>query len=253
MLRAEKAIEKLKERAAAAQSQDMQREQIVEVVTSREVERRVFEQMQGAAQHECLFMTRAPLRISRLDVPPEKDARVQREAQIRGVRYRNIVDTMYVGLTGAVERIRSDAEAGEKIRLFSGVPLKMLIADRRIAIVPLQLQQPDGPSLIVRHSALLDALCALFEVLWERAAPVSFTIAGTVETGVPASQSFREVEELISLMAAGLNDKKIAGELGISMRTLRRRAAELMKNLNARTRFQAGWFAARQQYERQGN
>jgi DNA-binding NarL/FixJ family response regulator len=46
-------------------------------------------------------------------------------------------------------------------------------------------------------------------------------------------------------MAAGLNDKAIAHELGISMRTLNRRISELMTQLNARSRFQIGWIASR--------
>ena len=41
-----------------------------------------------------------------------------------------------------------------------------------------------------------------------------------------------------------LNDKTIAHELDISIRTLDRRVVELLKGLDARTRFQAGWLAA---------
>jgi DNA-binding NarL/FixJ family response regulator len=45
-------------------------------------------------------------------------------------------------------------------------------------------------------------------------------------------------------MAAGLNDKKIAHELGISGSTLKRRVSETMKAFNARTRFQLGRLTA---------
>jgi DNA-binding NarL/FixJ family response regulator len=54
-----------------------------------------------------------------------------------------------------------------------------------------------------------------------------------------------ESEQLVSLLAGGLNDKTIASELGISTRTLDRRILTLMRSLGARTRFQAGWVAAR--------
>jgi DNA-binding NarL/FixJ family response regulator len=46
------------------------------------------------------------------------------------------------------------------------------------------------------------------------------------------------------LLAAGLNDKGIAHEVGISVTTLNRRVAELMKSFGTRTRFQLGWRAA---------
>jgi len=45
-------------------------------------------------------------------------------------------------------------------------------------------------------------------------------------------------------LAAGLNDKAIAHEAGISDTTLTRRVAELMKCFDTHTRFQLGWRAA---------
>jgi DNA-binding NarL/FixJ family response regulator len=53
---------------------------------------------------------------------------------------------------------------------------------------------------------------------------------------------------LISLLAAGLNDKAIAYELGISASTLTRRITEIMHRLDAETRFQLGWLAARHEF-----
>jgi len=45
-------------------------------------------------------------------------------------------------------------------------------------------------------------------------------------------------------MGVGMNDKAIAHNLQISIRTLERRVADLMHSLDTRTRFQAGWAAA---------
>jgi DNA-binding NarL/FixJ family response regulator len=50
--------------------------------------------------------------------------------------------------------------------------------------------------------------------------------------------------DVIPLLAAGLNDKAIAHEAGMSATTLNRRIAELMKSFGTRTRFQLGWRAA---------
>jgi DNA-binding CsgD family transcriptional regulator len=51
-------------------------------------------------------------------------------------------------------------------------------------------------------------------------------------------------EELIHLLATGLNDKAIAHEAGISAATMTRRINDLMKSFDTRTRFQLGWRAA---------
>jgi DNA-binding NarL/FixJ family response regulator len=51
-------------------------------------------------------------------------------------------------------------------------------------------------------------------------------------------------DTLVSLLAAGMNDKSIAQELGISARTLERRILDLFRSLDSKTRFQAGWQSA---------
>jgi len=99
--------------------------------------------------------------------------------------------------------------------------------------------------LLVRSSALLDALYALFESLWDRAVPVSLDRDRALKTSADVAGLAEGAREILRLMAAGLNDKAIAHELGISMRTLNRRISELMTQLNARSRFQIGWIASR--------
>lgn len=129
------------------------------------------------------------------------------------------------------------------MRSMSTLPFKMAMVDRHIAIIPLDYEG-NSPSLLVRSSALLNALHSLFELLWERAAPVSFTDSNQINLESPTSQLPRDATELVSLLAAGMNDKGIASELGISSSTFSRRIVELMKSLDARTRFQLGWLAA---------
>jgi sugar-specific transcriptional regulator TrmB len=220
------------------------REQLVELITSREVERQVYEQMPLSARDEIVALVRGPMLISQLNLPPDQDNYAQIKAIARGVRCRSIVDLDYLQLPGAVQATQCDIEAGEAVRIVSRLPFKMAITDRRIALVPLNLHQPDGPSLLVRSSALLDALYALFEMLWERAVPLSFTEIGALELPEIAPTLPEESKELVFLMAAGMNDKSIASEMDISMRTLQRYTAELMQAMEVRTRFQLGWLAA---------
>ncbi len=66
-----------------------------------------------------------------------------------------------------------------------------------------------------------------------------------------------DYEQLVSLLASGLNDKVIASQLEISSRTLDRRVKALMEGLGTRTRFQTGWragyVAAKSDMERDKN
>src|SRR5699024_2651372 len=68
--------------------------------------------------------------------------------------------------------------------------------------------------------------------------------SGSVETATATPRLGDDRLDLISLLAAGLNDKTIFMQQGISRRTHQKHVAELMQALNARTRFQAGWLAA---------
>ena len=239
--RARGVIQEMQEQAAQFQGDQ---EQLVELITSRETERQVFEQMHSTAQQEVVTLIRLPILISRLDVPPEQAQRAHREALARGVRYRNIVDAAFLAEPGMSERILGDMKAGEDIRVVPSLPFKMALADRRMAFIPMNLEQPDSPSLLVRSSALVDALYALFENLWARAAPLSFTANGAVDMAGPVSVMPEQARAVVSLMAAGLPDQVIAQELGVSPSTLNRRIVEIMALLDAETRFQFGWMAA---------
>lgn len=233
----------LQEKVSASRPHD-KRERMVELITSRAAERQIYQHLDHMAQSEVLAMVRLPMRISRLDVPAEQDHSSQRQALARKVHYRTLIDPEFLELPGAVEWVRSDVLAGEEARMGYRLPFKMILVDRSVALVPLVLDRLDSPSLLLRSSALLDSLYALFEILWERAVPISFTDAGVLKTEDADSRLTERVEDLLSLMAAGLNDKKIAHELGISGSTLKRRISEVMKDFNARTRFQLGRLTA---------
>lgn len=225
---------------AASNSND--EEQVVELVTNREMERQILEKMHGSAQFEVIVLARPPIRITRVDLPREKDRKYEIDNERRGVSYRSIVDHEIFDIEGAMRVVQADIENGQDVRISKGLPLKMVMIDRRIALIPLNLQEKAGPSLLVRTSALVDALYALVELLWEQSSPIAFGGGGFSEGKVLGMDDNRK--NLISLMAAGLNDKKISAELNITTRTIQRRLNDLMEELGASTRFQAGWLAA---------
>jgi len=217
-------------------------EAIVELIESGGAECLVYEQLHRNARHEIITLMRPPMRVSSLD--PPYDHRLQIEAQARGVVFRTIVDADFLALTGGVGLLRSEIEAGTQARSVPHLPFKMVLVDRHTAIIPLDLERASSKVLLLRSSALLDALHALFEMLWTKSSPMPFGRDGEFapcaeDTAIPS-----ELQGLIALMCAGMNDKAIAIDLKMSARTFERRVVSLMKALGARTRFQAGWLAA---------
>lgn len=235
------AINELQQRTRVEQHDGS--ESMLEIITSRETERQIFDNLHRTAQDEILTLTCPPLRVTLLDSSEGEQNALQREAQARGVRYRSIVDAEFLALPGAVDKMRNEVGIGEQFRSFSSLPFKMVLCDRRIAIIPLNLQHSDSPSLLVRSSALLDALYALFEMFWKHSSPATFTASGTLKIDESKTELGAHTADIIMLMSAGLNDKSIAHELKISSSTLNRRIAEIMRAFNARTRFQLGWLA----------
>jgi sugar-specific transcriptional regulator TrmB/DNA-binding CsgD family transcriptional regulator len=233
-------VRQLQERAALHRESTPQ--PLIELITQRESERQVFRQLQASAQRELIFLVRPPILISR--PAPTEAPDYETDARARGIAYRGIVDSDYLALPGAVEHVRADIAKGDEVRVVHRLPFKMALADRRTALIPLDLSSPRGEVLLVRSSALLDALYALFESLWDRAVPMTLD-RDPPKHGEAGVGLAGEAREILRLMAGGLNDKAIAHELGISMRTLNRRISELMIQLNARSRFQIGWIASK--------
>jgi sugar-specific transcriptional regulator TrmB len=230
-------------RAVAQQWQSKQRqasgkEQPIEIVSGREAIMHRFQHMHRSSREEIVCLERPPYVVS----ATYHYADVQQVAMARGVGLRTIIDTSVLDIPGKLESLRRNIANGEEIRVLPRMPLKMLIADRRLALVPLSLEQARDIALVLRTSLLLDALCELFEILWERGTPF-----GTAAVAMPNSERARRAvdgDTLVSLLAAGMNDKSIAQELGISARTLERRILDLFRSLDSKTRFQAGWQSA---------
>ncbi|MCZ7433452.1 helix-turn-helix transcriptional regulator [Streptomyces sp. WMMC1477] len=155
-----------------------------------------------------------------------------------GVAYRCVYSREALDSPETLEAMRRCTEAGEQARILPGVTLKMVVADRSTAMLPVSYTEPDpGMRLLVHGSALVDVLVCCFEQLWARATPVDARQAECGPTG--------RDRELLSLLASGLKDRTIARALGVTERTVGRRLTELMAELGVETRFQAGVQAAR--------
>jgi DNA-binding CsgD family transcriptional regulator len=155
------------------------------------------------------------------------------------VRCRAIYDAVAMENPVARRIIQTCGEAGEQARLLPTVPMKMKLADHTTALLPLT---PVGTAaaLVVRAPVVTAALREYFELLWERATPVSAPSPFTdPDRPTPGQQ------RVLELMATGLQDEAIARHMGISATTVRRHIAAIMNRLGVTGRFAAGAAAQR--------
>ncbi len=207
----------------------------LEVITSRARLGLVVAQMHKSCRTEAMIFQRAPVIVGQ--------APVHKLASL--ARVRSISDTTFLAAPGAMGMLQEDMAHGEEARTIQTLPFKMIIVDRRVGIITLDDDAPEAaPALLLNHSALLDALCLLFEFVWENSTPILSVQGGEVQTAKAQTHQNGLAKSLIPLLAAGLNDKAIAAEAGISSATINRRISELMKIYGTRTRFQLGWRAA---------
>ena len=206
-------------------------EDLVAVAVGADVIDAHFTLLQRQAVHEVLTLDRPPYPTS----AGEGDNPDSGALMAAGITYRTIYDRSLLDNEGTFARVQRELAAGEQGRVLADLPLKLAIADRSMAILPLiQGDGTDAPAvLVVRPSVLLDSLAALFDALWSRAA--------VLHLGQPPRDSVDpELQQVVQYLAAGLTDERIARHLGTSERTVRRKVAAALDALGAETRFQAG-------------
>lgn len=218
-------------RALAAEVHvERQPSELLEIVVGQAAIAARFTQFTRNCREELLVFDRPPYAS-----PTEEDGQGAVNGLLReGVRVRGIYAPESLSQPGGLDAAVLAAKRGELSRVHPRVPMKLAITDRQVALLPLVLDDMVTSAVIVRPSALLDALVALFELLWEQAAPL-----------LVADEDKARDKDLLTLLVAGLKDETIARQLGVSTRTVSRHVADLMDRLGARTRFQAGVLAER--------
>jgi predicted transcriptional regulator len=218
---------------------------VVDVLHGADAVRQRFAQLQLGAQERVEAFVRPPVTF----VSGAENTAADRAVE-RGVRYRAVVDRAMLH-TGAltVEQVRAAQQAGEEVRFDDRVPAKAVIVDRRLALVATGSagtrdgDEAEGSALLIRESALLDVLAALWEARWERATPL---VADAAALGSPVGAALGDLDAaVLGLLLLGLTDEVIGKHLGTSLRTVQRRVQGLMVLAGVTTRLQLGWHAAR--------
>lgn len=128
------------------------------------------------------------------------------------------------------------AQRGAQIRTLPTLPLRMKVIDRRTAALVHAPEAGAGATAmtVLRQPAALVAIHALFERMWDEAAPFA-----APEHHLDASVTQQQMA-LLRLLADGATDEIAARKLNVSARTVGRMVSDLMSRLGARSRFQAG-------------
>jgi sugar-specific transcriptional regulator TrmB len=204
---------------------------VVEIITDREAIGQRALQLQRNASDEVLMLDKPP-HLGSTDNPDQLDSLA------RGVRWRAVYSTESLEAPGRLDNVRRFREAGEQARVSPQVPVKLAIADRRIALLPLNTDHPsaDHTAILVHPSSLLATLIMLFETLWKSGLPID----PAALSATTARSRGQPAPEVIQLLAAGMTDNAIARHLGVSRRTVGRWIAEFMADSGVATRFQLG-------------
>jgi DNA-binding CsgD family transcriptional regulator len=220
-----------------------------------------------------LTATRSFLAFDRPPYVVAGNEATERTALARGVRWRAVYTIDSFGADGRWQGVRRLGGHGEEARLTDSLPVKLAVADERIALVSLG-HDPVAPEALVTESpALVAALVELFEQRWRSAVPVpverapgdgapgpassdwaliaarvadeGLAASGGAATGGSRRPPSADERDLVALVAAGATDEVVAQRLGVSVRTVRRRLHELLAELGATNRFHAGVEASR--------
>ncbi|MBL1081171.1 response regulator transcription factor [Streptomyces actinomycinicus] len=111
---------------------------------------------------------------------------------------------------------------------------RVLVVDGTVALVQAPGHAPDGQFAVVHDTAAVRALELLFAGAWSgsRGLADHLRLSPRLRTEL--------VRNILERLRAGHTDEAAAREINVSLRTYRRYVAEIMRELDANSRFQAG-------------
>ncbi|MFJ8658370.1 LuxR C-terminal-related transcriptional regulator [Streptomyces sp. NPDC093795] len=159
----------------------------------------------------------------------------------RGIRVRAMYSRRAASVPEMAQHLEERTAVGVEIRLSSVIPMNMVLADENFAMLPTDPYDPASPAILARGPGLVRSYLALYEYCWTAAAPY-----GQEDPAEKGGDGLSEQQRAALLMlASGIKDEQIARNLGVSLRTVSRLLSEVMQELGAASRFEAGVKAAR--------
>ncbi|TCO47533.1 regulatory LuxR family protein [Kribbella antiqua] len=158
----------------------------------------------------------------------------------RGLKMRTVYLQSMTASRQALEYAGKMHRLGGEVRATPTLPMRLLILDQAIAIMPMDPENPTAGAVIHRTPAVVSVAVALFDAYWSRAVELFDPDDRDDQTELTPHEA-----EVLRLLAGGAKDEQVARLLGISLRTARRITANLSERLDAASRFELGVAAAK--------
>ncbi|WP_067488356.1 helix-turn-helix transcriptional regulator [Actinomadura hibisca] len=124
---------------------------------------------------------------------------------------------------------------GARVRICQApIPHETIVIDDRVAILAGEPVRGVREYTVVRTPGVVAGVLSLYWATWEN----STDLTDYRRTRPPALSD--QSREILRMLGSGLKDERAAPRLGLSLRTYRRRVAEILTLLDADSRFQAG-------------
>ena len=133
----------------------------------------------------------------------------------------------------AAEHVDRLEALGATVRITTAELTETMLIDRKVAIMAGDPAEQPRRYRVVTAPEVVTGVVALFDAAWRSA-----TDRAVYETSLAGLRALAPA--LLDALASGAKDEAAARSLGMSLRTYRRRVAELMAAVGATSRFQAG-------------
>lgn len=206
---------------------------VIDVVTGTQAVAQRFGQLQRSATSGVQALVRTGVAAVSADENLDEEAAVA-----RGVRFQVVLERAVVEQPGFARNTEAAMGRGEEVRVAESLPLRMIVADRQLGLLPLSASvgRQEAGALLVHPSGLLDSLLALFDFVWAASRPL-----GELDVAAAGRDGLDETDlKILDLLLVGLTDQAVSGQLGLSLRTVQRRVSHLMNVCQVTTRIQLG-------------
>ncbi|MFB7275994.1 DNA-binding response regulator [Streptomyces hydrogenans] len=140
----------------------------------------------------------------------------------------------------ALPRLEGGPRIPGRARFADAIPFKLIVVDRTVAAVPLDLELLYNGLLLIRDPVVVQALVRAHHACWTTAEELV-----RIPQPRPPGALPEPLRPVLEALLSGLTDEAAAARLGMSARTYSRRVGELLAALGTTSRFRAGAEAAR--------
>lgn len=189
--------------------------------------------MNSATKEACSMLPGGPYPVDYLRSSWADDLELLR----RGVRGLCLYQADAVREPGVLKYLSEFVAQGAQVRVAARIAHRTIIIDRQTVVVSTAPDSLGLPFLIVREPAMVRSFYAQFAGQWKT--------SHSVGVGAEDSLAAETVGEIVGILQSGVTDEVAARQLGVSVRTVRRRVAAVMDLLGAKSRFEAGVKAVR--------